>query len=358
MKADRAHLHDEAISAVAKQWAESYWIPSSSANSVLQFGALSSDVSATQAISAAVAHRFMNGGGEVRIPSGEYLLGNLLVPTGVSLIGESARFDPRYSRLIKRAATRVNLAKGCSLSLAEAASIYGLMITPEGSDFPMTADQILEWKGTAVKVLSGAHGAHVDQCNIVGFEWAIRGESNGTTEQVRVTNCNFDCSNGIEIWNATDVALVSNCHFWPTAGTGLGSGVSKTRSGTGLTLRGRCDWARIESTFFYGYQIGIHIDGAQDCLISNCGIDNDPSIRNRTAIGVLKSGRQGSLLIGASQFAALDVAVADISLPTEKGRSSGLVRILNGTAWDCVDLIRSGGGYEVSGVDFRKRVGL
>ena len=240
--------------------------------SVLAFGALGDGkADDTGAFQKALNGGASEGGGIVRVPTGNYLItGHLVVPDNVTLEG------------VFRAPTARSQYKGSTL----------LAVEGRGSE---TGEPFIKLNANA-----GLKGVTVmypeqDAETPVPYPWCIRGEGdNVTVTDVLLVNPwngvdfgTFPCGRhlvrglygqplhtGLFVDVCLDCGRLEDIHFWPFWTEKL---IPFTRKSATAFVFARTDWEMISNVFCLGYKIGFHMTAlrtdAGNGLITNSGAD-------------------------------------------------------------------------------------
>jgi hypothetical protein len=135
----------------------------------------------------------------------------------------------------------------------------------------------------------------IQNCFIGGFEYGIyanwtnpdkysKGNNFGTGGRLRVTSCNMDNINCIQVKGSYDITYIDKVHCWtfltgnPMSNINQSIGWDWTwfncRDGIAFDLSEVNDWTKITDSFSYGYRIGFHVRGCRSVILSGCGADN------------------------------------------------------------------------------------
>jgi hypothetical protein len=243
---------------------------------VLDFGAVGDGTTDDTAAFAAAFTALGSTGGRVLLARGKRHLidSSLTVPDLCSIIGPhvhagqtkpSLDFDGLASLLINSSAT---------ITLGDGASVIGCTVVRKGLALPFAnaaaaLTGLAAFAGTAFTI--GGQDTSIRDCMIIGFALAV---TSTAYERQTIRDVLIDCTGGIYLNNATDIARLEDVHCWPftTAHQGMGESVL-TRSGVAFTLSTDCDWARVTNCFCYGYATGFLISAADDVVLMGCGAD-------------------------------------------------------------------------------------
>lgn len=135
----------------------------------------------------------------------------------------------------------------------------------------------------------------IQNCFIGGFEYGIyanwtnpdkysKGNNFGTGGRLRVTSCNMDNINCIQVKGSYDITYIDKVHCWPFLTGNPMNNINQSigwdwtwfncRDGIAFDLSEVNDWTKITDSFSYGYRIGFHVRGSRSVILSGCGADN------------------------------------------------------------------------------------
>lgn len=247
-----------------------------------------------------------SGGGVVHYFGNHRILGDIVIPQNVALVGP-----------VRSAGQLVHVGAGAAdyeskpgvLRLASTATIrvgtsgyFGrAVVVRDGLNLPFAGLSeavagVAAFSGTAVTI--AGNEARVEGALFLGFNRAI--DSNGY-QRLRFIDVQGDCTNGIRLAACTDVPYIHRCHFWPftTANyTWTASDTTQrilTRSGIGFELKDTVDWGKLTNCFTYGYFRGFRLSNVNASLLTGCASDGPVS----NGVPVV-TGAIGALIEGGS----------------------------------------------------------
>jgi len=308
------------------------------------------------------------GCGVVRFVGNHRILGDLIIPQGVALIGP-VRSAGQLVHLGAGAADYerkpgvLRLASTATIRVAASGYFGNVVVVRDGLNLPFANASeamagIASFTGTAATM--AGNDARVENALFLGFNYAI--DSNGYS-RLRFTDVQGDCLNGIRVASCTDVPYMTRCHFWPftTANyTWTASDTTQqilTRPGIGFELKNTVDWAKLTNCFTYGYFRGFRLADVHANLLTGCASDGPVSNGSPVvpgAIGVLLEG--ASLDNKLTDFTAAGQAQG-LFLGTNSGCFTELIGC-NNVACDIGINVRDGDVSIIGGMDRVARIGL
>lgn len=240
----------------------------------------------TAAIRAALAAASGDSGRTVYLPEGVYVTnGTITIPINVTLMGGERHFPAGWKlfTLEARPSTiiRPDTKGGDAFWLERGAGLQGLVIHKWGTDYPQVTAAIAAWNGTAVRMEKGVtpnfgHGAFVRECDILGFEWAIRliDATDKWLGQFYIGHVFIDCLRGIKVEGSGQWSVIENIMAYDRLAPGdSGIGENIYRPGPLLSLK-RLDGQLCHNFSIFGYKRAIEIlDEVQCTNIGNVQID-------------------------------------------------------------------------------------
>ena len=230
------------------------------------------------------------------------------IPANVELRGETAPLGHITPSNIASYGPRINIASARTLVLHNASKVKNFAIFRNGLTFNVTAAQVASgFAGAAITLADGSTEQIVEDCIILGFQYAIRSIAGSTNvARTRVRRVNIDCLNGIFLENSLDVTYISEVHCWPfvTVNSAVEANQAQLkRSGSGFKLAGFHDWTKVTNCFTYGYNRGFYASDADSVSFLNCSSDY-PNVADDGAIGFLVDGTAFEVRIANCQVAA------------------------------------------------------
>lgn len=308
------------------------------------------------------------GAGIVRYVGNHRILGDIVVPQNVALVGP-IRAAGQIGHLgagsgdYDRKPGALRLSSTATIRVAASGYFGDAVVVRDGLNLPFASASeamagIAAFSGTAVTIAGS--DARVENVLFLGFNRAI--DSNGHP-RLRFTDVQGDCINGIRIAGCMDIPYIEKCHFWPftTANyTWTASDTTQsilTRPGIGFELKDTVDWGKLIQCFTYGYFRGFRLANVHATTLTACASDG-PVMNGAPvtagAIGVLVEGH------------ALDNKLTDF---TAAGQSQGLflgtnsgcfteVRGCNNVACTIGINVRDGDVHIAGGLDRVAQIGL
>lgn len=309
-----------------------------------------------------------SGGGVVNYFWNHRILGDIVIPQNVALVGP-----------VRSAGQLVHIGAGAAdyeskpgvLRLASTATIrvctsgyFGrAVVVRDGLNLPFASvseaiSGVASFAGTAVTI--AGNDARVEGALFLGFNRAI--DSTGHA-RLRCTDVQGDCTNGIRIAGCMDIPYLTRCHFWPftTANyTWTASDTTQgilTRPGFGFELKDTVDWAKVTNCFTYGYFRGFRLANVNASLLTGCAADGPvsngvPVVTG--AIGALIEG--GSLDTSIVSFTAA-AASQGIFVGTSPGCFTELIGCNNVACTIGVN-VRDGDVSIIGGLDRVAQIGV
>lgn len=322
----------------------------------------------TAEFNAVLASVGASGGGVVRYHQNHRVLGDIVIPQGVALVGP-----------VRAAGQLVHLGVGAAdyerkpgvLRLAPTATIrvgasgfFGdAVVVRDGLNLPFAnASEAMAGVDAFAGVGATMAGsdARVSNALFLGFNYAI--DSAGYA-RLRFTDVQGDCTNGVRVADCRDVPYIEKCHFWPftTANyTWTASDATQrilTRAGVGFEMKNTVDWAKLTNCFTYGYFRGYRLGDVHANTLTACAADG-PVLNGAPvvpgAIGCLVEGAAlDNQLIGFTAHAAAQ----GLFIGTNSGCFTELVGC-NTVACDISINVRDGDVLITGGMDRVARIGL
>jgi hypothetical protein len=255
-------------------------------------------VDSTAAIQAALNAAGANGGGTVYGAHSYYISSSITVPSNVTLQGPLAILGEQFNNPLGYAAVNgtLLLSNAATIQLGNMAGVRNWNIVNSAlvsftfSTYAQAQAVITGFAGTAIRQTAGSNpsggDALVENCMIIGFNQAIQ-----TTNKERgnFRNLKIDCTNGIQINEATDIPYLSNIECWPflfahcsISGTYPQLGL---RSGTAYSILSEADAIELTNCFSFGYTTGFNCAAPIVTTLLNCAADGNGSLVGTTVNG-------------------------------------------------------------------------
>jgi hypothetical protein len=238
------------------------------------------------------------GGGYV--PPGVYTItGDVTLPAGAVLHGFDISYGENRGLGQYQRGTVLKMAPGARIRLGEGASLRNVAILNSALPYPPAnasdaQARINSFSGVAI----AAAGADVCVQNVlvIGFDRAFQCIG---YERPLLIDFRFDCANGVEVSNCTDVARIVRCHAWQyyiAHNPALGTAWALTqRSGIAYNFYDVVDGLDAD-VFAFGWNVGVRLKAIGLASVTG-GIDNAISVSNNN-VGVLVEGACGSVDLG------------------------------------------------------------
>lgn len=259
-----------------------------------------------------------SGGGTVRLPQGKSVAigGTLTIGKMCTFKGDTVNTgspgdnttslynDYQSVKLASEPLGLIEMSSGSCLS--------GLLIYRDTMIWPATSNSATtnssSWTGTAINV--EGEDIRVEHCTILGFDKALYSTGH---QRIRISSCNIDCTNGIDIQSSYDIAYLNQIHCWPfatiaasAAGT---AGNSITRQGTAFNFSNTGDWSKVTDCFSYGYLVGFKIDSCNSMTLLSCSSDNISPTALTNSVGFSITGGSTDTRLVSCQAAASEIGV-------------------------------------------------
>ena len=279
---------------------------------------LTGAIDATAALNAVLAASPASGVAYV-MPAGSILRidGIVTVPNNCAIVAASPSVGHAAPNLIAPFGPRVLIAAAGSLRLANGARLAGLKIERQGLVwFPPAASSHVatQFLGTAITTQGATADVTVEDCMILGFEWAFYpGDLALQTSRVRIRRNRVDCRNGFRLHDSFDTAVIEDNHFWPY--TTLGSPVETDyrhteRPGRAVWLSGANDWTAIRHCFIYNYVGGIRVDGTSGyVMLEDLQVDGYGTGPINGSRGITVSGTSFDVTVERPRIHGYDIGI-------------------------------------------------
>lgn len=235
----------------------------------------------TAAFNAAFAARSASRGGIIRIDGGIYKVGNLSVPDGVTITGDTPTpWEVRPGESYYNKKSQLLCARNTSIALGRGVTIKNLTAIKTGlppviNTNAQAATAIAAFEGVAFQ--SVEPDIKIENVLVLGFTYGFF--SSPTVPNVgRRDFINFrgDCTNGVYANYSLDVDRLYGCHFWPYLTAHMQeatTAANNQRAGKAFYFGNISDWTELYSCFSYGYVNGIHFDNVFSVKVIGGGHD-------------------------------------------------------------------------------------
>lgn len=288
------------------------------------------------------------GGGRCLVPaSKQYRVGDVTIPTGVTLAGSITALDATTDNLnwsFSTMGSTLLIESGKTISVSTGAALTGCIVRPFGMDITAQTSSAA-WAGNGVTCIG--HGATVANNIILGFN---RGIYSVNWSRLRIEWNVIDANSGIDIVGTFDSTRILNNHCWPylTHKAFWTSGVDwpsrdKTklyRTGQGLYLSNGSDDTHVDGNLFYGHLVGIRAFSANGLNLGRNWVDHP--------FGMNRSGNIGLLLEGGVDNASVQTtfvwgAKVGVQIALTDATSSAQLDLVHCEVIDTDAVIISGG---------------
>lgn len=219
---------------------------------------------------------------------------NVTLPNNVSLVGGETVPGHINPASLTAFGPRINIGSTRKIILNNSSCVKGFLIFRDGLTFNITAAQVAStFVGTAIEFADTCTEQTVEDCIILGFEYAIRSAAAATNvSRSRIIRVNIDCINGMLLEDSFDVTYIDQVHCWPfvtVASTPETNSAHLKRSGSAIKVQGTSDWTKITNCFAFGYLRGFYVADSENVTLIGCSTDY-PNVTGDGAIGFLVDG--------------------------------------------------------------------